>query len=202
MFFFFIKTEAFWLLFKIFLLDLSFKELALRQNLLFQTNPFKKFKFPVWKMKQAKHPFSTNVNICDEKQIVTFSSLQNVIRNLVRAISWTIIQSNLLNLRQIISNLWIFNMCLRKWVTQSGLRKWTKIYLRRQRGSIRQKFVRRWKVSISAWGTVIFAIHTPYVVSKGISGDRGGVFVENSYVGEKCQFQPEGPSFSPFTHHM
>ena len=51
-------------------------------------------------------------------------------------------------------------------------------------------------------GTVIFAIHTPYVVSKGISGDRGGVFAENSYVGEKCQFQPEGPSFSPFTHHI
>ena len=32
-------------------------------------------------MKQAKPPFSTNVNICDEKQIVTFSSLQNVIKN-------------------------------------------------------------------------------------------------------------------------
>ena len=40
-------------------------------------------------------------------------------------------------------------------------------------------------MSISACGTVILHIHTPYVVSKGISGDRGGVFAENSYVGEK-----------------
>merc|ERR1712015_31327 len=59
-----------------------------------------------------------------------------------------------------------------------------------------------WKVSISACGTVIFVIHTPYAVSKGISGDRGGVFGENSFLCGKCQFQPAGPSFSSFTHHM
>ena len=46
-------------------------------------------------------------------------------------------------------------------------------------------------MSISGCGTVILHIHTPYVVSKGISGDRGGVFGENSYVGEKCQFPVE-----------
>ena len=32
-------------------------------------------------------------------------------------------------------------------------------------------------------------------ITPGISGDRGGVFGKNSYVGEKCQFQPAGPSF-------
>ena len=47
-------------------------------------------------------------------------------------------------------------------------------------------------MSISACGTVILRIHTPYVVSKGISGDRGGVFGENSFLCEKVSISACG----------
>ena len=43
---------------------------------------------------------------------------------------------------------------------------------------------------------------TPGTYFKVSPATEGGYFGENSYVGEKCQFQVAGPSFCTFTHHM